>query len=179
MYLKRVKSDSVWQSLKVLFMGALLIFLINIYFGFDNSLTVGDIDRWQVLIHLHGGSIGWITFSAIGIAIWIITGDRDVSQKYEKQVRSLVWAAGLIFAFYVVSFGLAFSRPSGFLVALLPIFGTGAVAILWISTVFTFRQFKHQEVLTTVHYLIAGALLTAAVGATVGMLLGLVALIAA
>jgi hypothetical protein len=175
MYLARVKNDSVWRSLKILFMGSLLIFLINIYFGFDNSITpAGDeIERWQMLIHLHGGSIGWITLSAIGIAIWLVTGKRDVSAQYEGQVRILVWAAVLLIAGYVPSFGLAFSRPSGFLVALLPIFGAGVVLILWISAIWSFNQFKHQEVLTTVHWLIAGALLTAAIGATVGMLLGL------
>jgi hypothetical protein len=173
MYLQRVKNDSVWHSLKILFMGSLLIFLINIYFGFDNSLTVGEIDRWQVLIHLHGGSIGWITLSAIGIAIWLVTGDREVDAGYEGRIRTLVWAATLIFAVYVISFGLAFSRPSGFLVALLPIFGTGSVIVLWISAIFTFSQFKNQSVVTTVHLLAAGALLTAAIGATVGMLLGL------
>ena len=173
MYLPRVKNDSVWQSLKILFMGSLLIFLINIYFGFDNSLTVGEIDRWQVLIHLHGGSIGWITLSAIGIAIWVVSGNREVDASYERRVRTLVWAAVLIFAGYVPSFGLAFSRPSGFLVALLPVFGTGAVIVLWISAIFAFSQFKHQPVVTTVHFLAAGALLTAAIGATVGALLGL------
>lgn len=173
MYIARVKNESVWQSLKILFMGSLLIFLINIYFGFDNSLTVGEIERWQVLIHLHGGSVGWITLSAIGIAIWIVTGERDVTPGYERNVRALVWAAVLIFAGYVPTFGLAFSRPSGFLVSLLPVFGSGAVIVLWISAVFSFAQFKHQPVVTTVHYLAAGALLTAAIGATVGMLLGL------
>jgi hypothetical protein len=173
MYLQRVKNDSVWQSLKTLFMGSLLIFLINIYFGFDNSLAVGEIDRWQQLIHLHGGSIGWITLSAIGIAIWLVTGEREVDSGYEGRIRTLVWAAVLIFASYVVSFGLAFSRPSGFLVALLPIFGSASVLILWISAIFAFSQFKHQPVVSTVHFLAAGALLTAAIGATVGMLLGL------
>ena len=138
MYLQRVKNDSVWQSLKILFMGSLLIFLINIYFGFDNSLTVGEIERWQILIHLHGGSIGWITLSAIGIAVWVVTGDREVDAGYESRVRILVWAAVLIFAAYVPEFGLAFSRPSGLLVALLPVFGVGAVVMLWVSAVFAF-----------------------------------------
>ena len=93
----RVKNDSVWQSLKILFMGSLLIFLINIFFGFDNSLTVGDIPRWQMLIHLHSASIGWITLSAIGAAIWLFTGNRDVDATYESRMRMLVWAAVLIF----------------------------------------------------------------------------------
>lgn len=173
MYLQRVKNDSVWQSLKILFTGALLIFLINIYFGFDNALTVGDIDRWQMLIHLHGGSVGWITLSAIGIAVWLFTGQRDVDAAYASRVRSMVWASVLIFACYVPSFALAFSRPSGFLVALLPFFGAGAVFMLWVAAIWAFRQFGKQPVLTTVHLLSAGALLTAAIGATVGMLLGL------
>ncbi len=173
MYFQRVQNQSVWESLKILFMGSLLIFLINIYFGFDNSITAGEIDRWQILIHLHGGSIGWITLSAIGIAIWQVTGEREVSADYERRVRLLVWASVIIFAAYVPSFGLAFSRPSGFLVALLPIFGAGSVLMLWIAAIFAFSQFKHQPVVTTVHFLIAGALLTAAIGATVGMLLGL------
>ncbi len=173
MYLQRVRNDSVWGSLKILFMGSLLIFLINIYFGFDNALTAGEIDRWQLLIHLHGGSIGWITLSAIGIAIWVVTGEREVDAAYESRVRTLVWAAVLIFAGYVPSFGLAFSRPSGFLVALLPIFGVGSVLVLWLATIFAFGEFKQQPVVTTVHLLAAGALLTGAIGATVGMLLGL------
>jgi len=173
MYVQRVKNDSVWGSLKVLFMGSLLIFLINIYFGFDNALTVGEIDRWQILIHLHGGSIGWITLSAIGIAIWVVTGEREVDAGYESRVRTLVWAAVLIFAGYVPSFGLAFSRSGGFLVSILPIFGAGAVLVLWVSAIFAFSEFKRQPVVTTVHLLAAGALLTAAIGATVGMLLGL------
>ncbi len=173
MYLTRVENQSVWQSLKVVFIGALLLFLINIYFGFDNSLTSGPIDRWQVLLHLHSGSIGWITLSAIGVAIWTLTGTRTVTAQYEKQVHYLVWAAVIAFGLYVPSFGLAFSRPSGFLVALLPTFGLASVLVLWTATIFGFSQFKKQETLTTVHILIVGALLTASIGGTVGMLLGL------
>ncbi|MCB0217331.1 MAG: hypothetical protein H6648_07785 [Caldilineae bacterium] len=173
MYLGRVKNDSVWHSLKILFTGALLLFLINNYFGFDNALTVGEIDRWQILIHLHGGSIGWITLSAIGIAIWVLTGEREVGTDYEGRVRKLVWAAILVFAGYIPAFGLAFSRPSGPLVALLPLFGTCAVLVLWAATIFAFGQLRHQSPMSTVHLLAAGALLTAAIGATVGMLLGL------
>ena len=74
MNITRVKNENVWQNLKLLFIGSALIFLINIYFGFDNALTIGEIPRWQTLIHLHGGSIGWITLSAIGIAIWQLKG---------------------------------------------------------------------------------------------------------
>lgn len=175
MYLERVKNDSVWGSLKTLFMGSLLIFLINIWFGFDNALTspAVEIPRWQILIHLHGGSIGWITLSAIGIAVWTLTGDRMVDAAYENRVRNLVWAGILLFGGYVISFGLSFGNPNTALVYVLPVFSIGAVLTLWVAAFWSFGQFKSQTVLTTVHWLIAGALLTAAIGATVGFLLGL------
>lgn len=173
MTLPRVQNDSVWHSLKVLFTGSLLLFLVNIFFGIDNAFTAGEIPRWQVLIHLHGGSVGWITLSSIGVAIWVLTGQRSVDAGYERKVRGLVWTAIVVFAGYVPTFGLAFSRPSGFLVTLLPIFGVCAVLVLWVCAFFAFSQFKHQSVLTTVHLLAAGTLLTAAIGATVGMLLGM------
>lgn len=173
MNLGRVKNDSVWHSLKILFMAALILFLINIYFGFDNALTQGEIPRWQVLIHLHGGSIGWITLSAIGLAIWHVTGDREVEAGYERTVRMLVWGSIIAFTGYVPSFGLAFSRPSGFLVALLPIFGSLSVLMLWANAIFALSQLRKQEVVNTTQILISGAVLTAAIGATVGALLGL------
>ena len=175
MYLERVKNDSVWGSLKFLFTGSLLIFLINIFFGFDNSLTspAVEIPRWQLLIHLHGGSIGWITLSAIGIAVWTLTGDRMVDAAYESRVRNLTRAAVWIFGLYVLGFGISFANPNNALVYYLPIFGVGAVLTLWVATFWSFGQFKNQAPLTTVHWLISGALLTASIGATVGMLLGL------
>lgn len=173
MKIEPVRNQSVWRSLKILFIAAPILFLINIYFGFDNALTTGEIPRWQLLIHLHGGSIGWITLSAIGLAIWHVTADRDVDAGYERQVNALVWAAVIAFAGYVPSFGLAFSRPSGFLVTLLPIFGTLSVLVLWWAAIFALGQLRNQEVVNTVQILIAGAVLTAAIGATVGALLGL------
>lgn len=172
-YFQAVKNVSVWRSLKILFMGSLLIFLINIFLGFDNAVSSGAIVRWQILTHLHGGSIGWITLSAIGIAIWLMTGRRDVDAAYERRVRMLTWTAVIVFACYVPSFAVLFSNPTGPFAAMLPIFGTGAVLTLWTATLFTIGQLKRQPVLTTIHLLITGALLTASIGATVGMLLGL------
>ncbi|NIV40457.1 MAG: hypothetical protein GWN58_66975, partial [Anaerolineae bacterium] len=64
MEMEQVQVRSVWRTLKIVFMGAALLFLINNFYGFDNALTVGEIPRWQGLIHLHAGSIGWITLSA-------------------------------------------------------------------------------------------------------------------
>ncbi|MEK6221933.1 MAG: hypothetical protein N2D54_06760 [Chloroflexota bacterium] len=172
MNLQRVKNESVWADLKLLFTTSMLLFLINIFFGFDNALTIGDIPRWQVLIHLHGGSIGWITLSAVGIAIWHVTNTREVDAAYEKKVHTIILATVIAFSGYVPSFGLAFSRADA-LVYLLPIFGIFSVTMLWIAAVFTLKELKNQEVVYTVQILSAGALLVAAIGGTVGALLGL------
>lgn len=173
MKIEGVRNPSVWRQLKILFTGSILLFLINIYFGFDNALTAGEIPRFQSLIHLHAGSIGWITLSAIGLAIWVLTGDREVSAAYERRVRALTWAAVLVFAGYIPNFWIAFSRGEGPLLALLPIFGSASVLVLWAAAIFALAQFRHQPVLTTVHILAGGALLVAAIGATVGALLGM------
>ena len=173
MNLQPVKNQSVWGSIKIMLFAAPLLFLINIYFGFDNALTAGEIPRWQTLIHLHGGSIGWITMGALALAIWHVTGNRDVDESYERTVRTLAWAAVIAFSGYVPSFGLAFSRPSGILVALLPVFGTLSVLVLWAVAIFTLGQLRKQEAVSTVQILFVGAVLTAAIGGTVGALLGL------
>lgn len=170
--MSRVKNDPVWRQTRILFLGSALLFLINIYFGFDNALTVGEIPRSQVLIHLHAGSVGWITLSLIGLAIWVFTGEREVSNSYTLGMQRLTWACLLVFAGYIISFGLAFSLEEGFFV-LLPIFGTAAMLVIWVAAVFAVVQLRRQPVVTTVHILVAGGLLVAAVGATMGVLLGL------
>jgi hypothetical protein len=171
--IQQTRSPEVWRHLGVLFTGAMLLFLINIWFGFDNAFTEGALPRWQALIHLHAGSIGWITLSAVGVAVWLLTGRREVSSDYERSVGRLVWVSVIVFALYIPNFGIAFSRGSGALVALLPIFGSLAVILLWWAAIFALSQLGKQVAVTTPHILAAGALLVAAIGAVMGMLLGM------
>ena len=118
----QVRNRKVWNQVRIIFMGSAVLFLINIYFGFDNAFTSGLLPRAQALIHLHAGSIGWITLSLIGLAICIFTGEREVSDSYVSRVRALTYGAIGIFGAYIVSFGIAYSRGGGYF-ALLPIFG--------------------------------------------------------
>jgi hypothetical protein len=167
----RVSNDAVWRQLRIIFIGSGLLFLINNLVGFANAFTEGTINRGQVLVHLHAGSVGWITLSAIGLGIWVVTGQRQVGPDYERHVRRLGWSAVIAFACYVPNFWLAFG-PVGITI-FLPIFGIAAVAVLWWSAIFVIGQLRQQETLTTIQLLAAGALLVASIGATVGALLGL------
>lgn len=87
------------------------------------------------------------------------------------EYRILVWLGVLVFAAYIASFGLVFSR-GGNMFALLPVFGTGAMLLIWAAALFSLMQLRHQAVVTTVHVLVAGGLLAAAIGVTMGVLIG-------
>lgn len=168
----RVRNDSVWRYTKILFLGSLLVFLINITLGFGNVVTPGEIPEWQVLTHLHGGTIGWLSITAVGFVVWIVSGDRTVSTAYERRIGWLAWAAVLLGAGYVLSFGIGFFL-AGNAFALLPIFGTGMMLVFWATALLALTQLRHQPVLRNDHLLAAGAFTLASLGAIMGVLLGL------
>jgi hypothetical protein len=167
-----VNNQAVWKQTRVILLASALIFLANIYFGFDNALTVGTIPRWQILVHLHAGSLGWITLSMFALTIWLHTGERDVSPTYVRRVIRLSWLAIGVFAGYVLSFGLAFAygRPFTFL---MPVFGTSASLLIWTFAIYSFVQVRRAPDATTTQLLITTALLVAAFGSSMGVLLGL------
>jgi hypothetical protein len=170
--MERVRNTEVWNLIRIILLGSATLFLINIFFGFDNAVTTGVLPRSQLLIHLHAGSIGWITLSQLAIAFWVFTGNREVSETHARRLRTLAYLAIGFFAGYIISFGLAFSQGGDFFI-LMPIFGTGAMLMIWVAAIYAFTQLRRQAVVTTVHILVAGGLLVAAVGATMGVLLGL------
>ena len=107
--MERVRNTEVWNVIRIILLGSATLFLINIFFGFDNAVTTGVLPRSQTLIHLHAGSIGWITLSQLAIAFWVFTGNREVSETYARRLRTLAYLAIGIFAGDIISFGLAFS----------------------------------------------------------------------
>lgn len=166
----RVRNGTVWMQIKYLLLGSAVLFLVNIYFGFDNALTEGDLPRWQLLIHLHAGSIGWITLSVIAMAVWVFSGDRELSNSYVSRVKTLTWLVILAFGGYIISFGLAFSQG---IFILLPIFGTLSALIIWVAAIFAITQLRRSEVKSEPQLMVTAGLLIASLGALMGVLLGL------
>lgn len=167
----RVRDDEVWRHTKVIFLGGLLVFLVNVTLGFGNVVTPGEIPRWQILTHLHGGTIGWLTLTAIGFTVWLFTGDRTVSPTVEKRLRWLAWAAVAIGLGYVLSFGVSFSL-TGNAFSLLPVFGTGMLLVFWATTLLAVTQLRQQPILRNEHLILAAAFTLASFGAIMGVLLG-------
>jgi SAM-dependent methyltransferase len=168
----RVKNDIIWGQIRLLFLVSAVLFLVNIYFGFDNALTTGLIPRWQILVHLHAGTLGWVTLSAIGLMFWFFTGQQDVGEEYPRRVRAFSWSAIAVFTGYILNFGLAFGlgRPWFYL---LPIFGIASLLVIWTSTGFAIAGLRRQPAMTTTHLLITAGLFVASIGSMVGVLLGL------
>jgi len=167
-----VTNRVVWKQIQIHFMASVLLFLVNILFGFDNIFTPNDIPRWQVLMHTHAGTLGWVTLSIIGLVIWVFTGERQVSEAYAKRVRTMSWLAIAAFAGYIAAFGLAFRFGPPFFY-LLPVFGIPSSLIIWTTAIFAFTQLRYQPTVTTAHVLLTSGILVAALGSTVGVLLGL------
>ncbi len=168
----RVKNEDVWEYIRILFIGSALLFLANIYFGFDNALPDG-IPRWQSLVHTHAGTLGWVTLSVVGLAIWIHTGEREVSEPYVRRIKNLSRFGIVIFGGFIISVGLGFAGFGRFFFILMGILGVIAALYIWAAAIFAVVQLRRQLVITTSHLLITAALLIASIGSTVGVLLAL------
>lgn len=157
--------------MRVGFIAAGLLFLINNVFGFYNILVYPGLPFWQVLLHLHAGSIGWITLSAITFTVWAFSTGREGDAGLERWSKVIVWGTIGTFALYIPFFGLAFAYGQPFF-AIMVVFGSAALAMIWIALIFAVLQLRKQQPhATTLHLLLIGALLVAGVGAIMGVLL--------
>ena len=94
----RVSDDGVWRVTKLVFGASALLFLVTITLGFLNVFTTGALPRWQLLVHLHSATLGWITLSAFGASVWLFTGERSVTGSYVVRVR---WLARVMIVAFV------------------------------------------------------------------------------
>lgn len=169
----RVGETAVRGVTRFTFLAASLVFLVTIALGFLNIVTSGVLPRWQVLTHLHSGTVGWILLSYVGIAIWLFTGDRPVSAAYERRLKWFVWLATVAFVGLVASFAYGYSQGGGAALLPLGVFAPLAAAMIWSTAIFALAQLRRLSVVTTPHLLVAVGLLGAAIGVTLGALLGL------
>ena len=168
----RVENSVVWNITGLTFLVSSLIFLVTIALGFLNIVTAGGLPRWQVLTHLHSGTVGWILLSYVGIAIWLFTGERDVSPSYGQRLTWLVWLAMIAFAGLIASFAYGYSQGGGDALLPLGIFAPFAALILWATAAFALTQLRRLQVVTTPHLLVAVGLLVTAIGVSFGGLIG-------
>lgn len=168
----REPDDDIRRQIRRVFLAAGLLFLVNILLGAVNAVTAGPIPRWQVLTHLHAGTVGWITLGVIGFAIWLCSNTREVRATDVKRVRWLTGLSIVAFTGLIASFGIAYSQ-GGAALYLVPIFGSGAALVIWSVAIYAVTQLRRQPTVTTPHILVVGGLLIGSLGVTVGVLIGI------
>ncbi len=151
------------SGVRNLFRAALVIFVITVVIGILNGIDVWEPPRNTLLTHVHAGTLGWITLSVFGGAIWMF-GSADDKTSNSLATLSIAALALYVLAFWSVDLTTSsIQRPIG---------GTLAfIAIVWML-VWVLRAHR-GKVWTVSEYGMALALLFLVIGAVLGVLLGL------
>ena len=148
---------------RLLFKGALAIFVVTIVIGILNGLDVWDPTRNMILTHVHAGTLGWITLSVVASALVIFGEGTD--GKSRSSSRNLATATLVTVAIYVV----AFATTTGIF---RPIAGTLLlVAIIWLLVWVSNRYRTSSK--TTAQLALYLSVISLTIGAILGVLLGL------
>src|SRR3990172_12396479 len=151
------------SGVRNLFRAALVIFVITVVIGILNGTDVWEPPENTLLTHVHAWTLGWITLSIFGGAIWMFgsAGDRSSNNLANFSIVAL---ALYVLAFWSVDITTSsIQRPIG---------GTLAfIAIVW---VFAWVLRAHRSKTWTVaEYGMALSLFFLVIGALLGVALGL------
>jgi hypothetical protein len=151
------------SGVRNLFRAALVIFVITVVIGILNGTDLWEVPENTLLTHVHAGTLGWITLSIFGGAIWMFgsAGDRSSNNLANFSIVAL---ALYVLAFWSVDVTTSsIQRPIG---------GTLAfIAIVW---VFVWVMQAHRgRTWTVAEYGMALSLFFLVIGAVLGIALGL------
>jgi hypothetical protein len=146
-----------------LFRAALVIFVITVVIGILNGTDLWEPPRGTLLTHVHAGTLGWITLSVFGGAVWMFGSAEDRSTNTLANFSILALSL-YVLAFWSVDLTTAtIQRPIG---------GTLAfIAIIWMF-VWVLRSHR-GKMWSVAEYGMILALLFLVIGAILGVLLGL------
>lgn len=111
------------DGVRLLFRGALVIFVLTIVIGILNGLELWDVPRDILLTHVHSGTLGWITLAVFGAAGAMLAGRGE-------SIRNLAVFSVVSLTAYILAFGSVEFTPGTSIQR--PIAGTLAlIAIAW------------------------------------------------
>lgn len=155
--------NSLEPSARLLFKAALALFTVTIVIGILNGLDIWQPSHNLLLTHVHAGTIGWITLAVFGAAM-LIFGDGADARTVAAARRVAMVSIGAT-VLYVGAFATTTS-------VIRPIAGTlMLVAIIW-ALVWTWGRFGSSAKSTAQLGLLL-AMISLAIGAVLGVLLGL------
>jgi hypothetical protein len=104
------------KQVRVTLRVAMLVFVYTIGIGILNGLDVVEFSRQQLLSHLHGGTLGWMTLAIIAATQWLFVDEGSViSERSARTIRGFAYLAAAAIPLYVLAFATTFGigRPLG------------------------------------------------------------------
>ena len=151
-------------EIRLLLQAALALFVITVVIGILNGADVVDFSHAKLLTHVHAGTLGWITLSALAGSLWLF-GSGSFPEGQQNTGRVLAYAATLFVPLYV----LAFFTTHGIL---RPISGTFVMLVFFVFFGWVVVRLRAVE-LTVPHLGVLAAVTSSAIGAVLGVLLGI------
>src|SRR5690349_15687425 len=59
------------NEIRLLLQAALVLFVITVVIGILNGADVVDFSHAKLMTHVHAGTLGWITLSALAASLWL------------------------------------------------------------------------------------------------------------
>ncbi len=156
-------TDGLRADARVLFRGALAIFVVTIVIGILNGLDIWEPSTRMILTHVHAGTLGWITLAVVACTMAMFGDVAD--QKALAAGRNISRGALVTVAAYVV----AFATTTGIF---RPIAGTLLLIVIVWLLIWVAGRYRASEK-TTSQLALYLAVVSLTIGAILGVLLGL------
>ncbi len=96
------------RQARLMLQGAMLLFVWTIGIGILNGLDIVDFTTKQLLSHLHGGTLGWLTLGILSFTLWLF-GAGDLSDRSKQFIQ----ACGVLAFVAVTAYVFAFATTAG------------------------------------------------------------------
>jgi len=151
-------------GVRALFRTALIIFVVTVSIGILNGTDLVNFDRQTLMGHVHSGTLGWISLSVFAASLWLF-GGKGSTGWHAPIARTLPVTAIVAIVAYVAAFFLTTDVRR-------PITGSLALVVVFAFLVWVIAQSRHV-VLSVPRLGVLAGVATLAIGAVLGVLLGL------
>jgi hypothetical protein len=151
------------RQARLMLQAALLIFVWTIEIGILNGLDLVEFTDTQLLSHLHGGTLGWLTLGILSFTLWLFGGQVSGRSKRFMEVF------GALAVVSIASYVFAFALTTGIV---RPIAGTLTLVSLVGFAGWTITRIPHVT-LTVPHLFALVGLAVSVLGGVLGVINGL------
>ena len=92
------------REIRLLLQIAMVIFVYTIIVGILNGTDAVDFQHRTLLTHVHAGTLGWITISAIAAGMWLFGHEKPGPASHQSMARAIALLAPVLIIAYVIAF---------------------------------------------------------------------------